>query len=169
MYVCEWVSLTAAATAVLVPSRSSFNSRLASRLSRRSCLSISALIRFDSLASSLRQQAIIDSKVIPTALLYTARPRRGFRNQKKKTQKYHLARVAVGKKARKNEIIPPILLLWGKILRKKKEKMRGSWGDDLKGVWEWGRGPGGLARCVQSSRGEREPLPRVRTAAKSRR
>ncbi len=81
--VCVWMSLTAAATAELVPSSSSFNSRLESRLSRRSCFSISELIRFDSLASSLRQQAIIDSKVIPTALLYTARPRRGFRNEKK--------------------------------------------------------------------------------------
>lgn len=34
-------------------------------MSRRSCLSISALIRFDSFASSLRQQAIMDSRVIP--------------------------------------------------------------------------------------------------------
>lgn len=37
-------------------------------MSRRSCLSISALIRFDSFASSLRQQAIMDSRVIPSAL-----------------------------------------------------------------------------------------------------
>lgn len=35
-------------------------------MSRRSCLSISALIRFDSFASSLRQQAIMDSRVIPS-------------------------------------------------------------------------------------------------------
>lgn len=36
-------------------------------MSRRSCLSISALIRFDSFASSLRQQAIMDSRVIPSS------------------------------------------------------------------------------------------------------
>ena len=47
-----------------LPNRSSFSSLLASLLSRRSCLSISALIRFDSFASSLKQQAIMDSKVI---------------------------------------------------------------------------------------------------------
>lgn len=47
-----------------IPRRRSLSSLLASRLSRRSCLSISALILFDSLASSLKQQAIIDSSVI---------------------------------------------------------------------------------------------------------
>lgn len=47
-----------------LPSRSSFSSLLASLLSRRSCFSISALIRLDSFASSLRQQAIMESKVI---------------------------------------------------------------------------------------------------------
>lgn len=47
-----------------IPSSSSFSSLLESRLSRRSCLSISALIRLDSFASSLRQQAIMDSSVI---------------------------------------------------------------------------------------------------------
>lgn len=49
-----------------IPRRSNFSSLLESRLSRRSCLSISALIRFDSFASSLRQQAIMDSRVIPS-------------------------------------------------------------------------------------------------------
>lgn len=47
-----------------LPSRRSFSSLLASLLSRRSCFSISALIRLDSFASSLRQQAIMESKVI---------------------------------------------------------------------------------------------------------
>lgn len=46
------------------PSSSSFSSRRASRLSRRSCLSISSLIRRASLASSLRQHAMMDSRVI---------------------------------------------------------------------------------------------------------
>lgn len=46
------------------PSRSSFSSLLASLLSRRSCFSISELIRLASFASSLRQQAIMESKVI---------------------------------------------------------------------------------------------------------
>lgn len=49
-----------------IPRSSNFSSLLESRLSRRSCLSISALIRFDSFASSLRQQAIMDSRVIPS-------------------------------------------------------------------------------------------------------
>lgn len=46
------------------PSRSSLSSLLASLLSRRSCFSISELIRLASFASSLRQQAIMESKVI---------------------------------------------------------------------------------------------------------
>lgn len=49
------------------PSSSSFSSRRASRLSRRSCFSISALIRLDSFTSSLRQHAIMDSRVIVPA------------------------------------------------------------------------------------------------------
>lgn len=47
-----------------LPSNSSFSSRLVSLLSLRSCFSISALIRLDSFASSLRQQAITESKAI---------------------------------------------------------------------------------------------------------
>lgn len=47
-----------------LPKSSSFSSLRASLLSRRSCFSISALIRLDSFASSLRQQAIMGSKVI---------------------------------------------------------------------------------------------------------
>lgn len=47
-----------------LPRSNSFSSRRASLLSRRSCLSISSLIRRASFASSLRQHAIIDSRVI---------------------------------------------------------------------------------------------------------
>lgn len=42
-----------------LPSNSNFSSRLASRLSRRSCLSISWLMRFCSFASSDKQHSII--------------------------------------------------------------------------------------------------------------
>lgn len=70
------------------PSSSSFSSLLASLLSRRSCFSISALIRLDSFASSLRQQAIMESKVIPawagTACLNRFAVRRLTRSEKKK-------------------------------------------------------------------------------------
>lgn len=47
-----------------VPRSSSFSSLRASRLSRRSCLSISALILLDSFASSLRQHAMTESRVM---------------------------------------------------------------------------------------------------------
>lgn len=47
-----------------LPRSSSFSSRRASLLSRRSCLSISSLILLASFASSLRQHAIMDSRVI---------------------------------------------------------------------------------------------------------
>ncbi len=50
-----------------LPSKRSLSSRLESRLSLRSCLSISALILLDSFASSVMQQAIMDSRVITTA------------------------------------------------------------------------------------------------------
>ena len=43
------------------PSNSSFSSRLASRLSRRSCRSISWLMRFCSFASSDKQHSMLDS------------------------------------------------------------------------------------------------------------
>lgn len=70
------------------PSSSSFSSLLASLLSRRSCFSISALIRLDSFASSLRQQAIMESKVIPawagTACLNRFAVRRLTRSEKKR-------------------------------------------------------------------------------------
>lgn len=48
----------------LVPSRSSLSSRRASFLSRRSCRSISSLIRRASFASSLRQHAMMESSVM---------------------------------------------------------------------------------------------------------
>lgn len=47
-----------------LPRSNSFSSRRASLLSRRSCLSISSLIRRASFASSLRQHAMMDSRVI---------------------------------------------------------------------------------------------------------
>lgn len=50
---------------VLVPSSRSLSSRRESFLSRRSVLSISSLIRFASFASSLRQHAIMESRVMP--------------------------------------------------------------------------------------------------------
>lgn len=56
------------------PSSSSFSSRRASRLSLRSCFSISALMRFDSFTSSLRQQAIMDSRVMVAARPGRPRP-----------------------------------------------------------------------------------------------
>lgn len=51
-----------------LPRSNSFSSRRASLLSRRSCLSISSLIRLASFASSLRQHAIMDSRVILSPL-----------------------------------------------------------------------------------------------------
>ncbi|MEQ2167550.1 hypothetical protein GOODEAATRI_005236, partial [Goodea atripinnis] len=47
-----------------LPRSNSFSSRRASLLSRRSCRSISSLIRLASFASSVRQHAIMDSRVI---------------------------------------------------------------------------------------------------------
>lgn len=61
---CQSYSLRNLLNDAGLPKRRSFSSRLASLLSRRSCFSISALIRLDSFASSLRQQAIMESKVI---------------------------------------------------------------------------------------------------------
>ena len=51
-----------------LPNSRSLSSRLASRLSLRSCRSISALIRFCSFCSSDRQHAILDTKMGLTAL-----------------------------------------------------------------------------------------------------
>lgn len=61
---CQSYSLRIFLNDAGLPKRRSFSSLLASLLSRRSCFSISALIRLDSFASSLRQQAIMESKVI---------------------------------------------------------------------------------------------------------
>lgn len=52
----------------ILPRSNSFSSRRASLLSRRSCRSISSLIRRASFASSLRQHAIMDSRVILSPL-----------------------------------------------------------------------------------------------------
>lgn len=54
----------------ILPRSNSFSSRRASLLSRRSCLSISSLIRLASFASSLRQHAIMDSRVIFSQLTH---------------------------------------------------------------------------------------------------
>ena len=51
-----------------LPSNKSFNSRLASLLSRRSCRSISWLMRFCSFASSDKQHSMLDSLLINSRL-----------------------------------------------------------------------------------------------------
>lgn len=76
-----------------IPSSSSFSSRLASLLSRRSCFSISALMRLDSFASSLRQQAIMASKDITT---WAEKPSHG--------------KLTGWTKTRCNKLLPPAVL-----------------------------------------------------------